>query len=126
MVIRQNKAQAQQALDTAMKRMIEDKASMIISIEGCVSYFFVTISLSWSILATSILLVYLLIHFSRKRNEVGKLSDYKKGPAVFAIKTNATIIPVIIRGIFFIQLLRFFFISDHSKLLIVTFYWCLQ
>lgn len=38
------------------------------------------------------------INVSRKRNEFGKLSDYKKGPAVFAIKTNATIIPVVIKG----------------------------
>lgn len=34
MVIRQHKKQAQESLETAIRRMIDDKASMIISIEG--------------------------------------------------------------------------------------------
>jgi hypothetical protein len=37
MVIRQNTIQAQSALNRAMDRMVNDKASMIISIEGYVS-----------------------------------------------------------------------------------------
>jgi len=67
MVIRQNHRQARRAINRAIKRMTEDKASMIISIEG-------------------------------KRSTDGTLSPYKRGPALIAIQTGATIVPVIIRG----------------------------
>lgn len=34
----------------------------------------------------------------RQRSPDGSLSEYKKGPAVFAIKTKATIVPIVIKG----------------------------
>eukprot|EP01125_Pyxidicula_operculata_P023096 TRINITY_DN9801_c0_g1_i1.p1 TRINITY_DN9801_c0_g1~~TRINITY_DN9801_c0_g1_i1.p1 ORF type:complete len:359 (-),score=56.10 TRINITY_DN9801_c0_g1_i1:102-1037(-) len=67
MVVRQNPKQGRAALDRAVHRMIENKESIFISIEG-------------------------------RRSKDGTLSPYKKGPAVLAIKTGATIIPFIVMG----------------------------
>eukprot|EP01127_Copromyxa_protea_P011491 TRINITY_DN2888_c0_g1_i2.p1 TRINITY_DN2888_c0_g1~~TRINITY_DN2888_c0_g1_i2.p1 ORF type:complete len:357 (-),score=49.56 TRINITY_DN2888_c0_g1_i2:85-1155(-) len=66
-LVGQNRLQAKGAVNRAIRRMKDDKASMIISIEG-------------------------------RRSADGSLSEYKKGPAILAIKTGATIIPVVIHG----------------------------